>query len=80
VFVSTGGRHIHKAAFPGNPKVFAGILAGKILSFKANSKQIVFTEEIDGIFPAYNSCYAKAPLSPVLKADNNSIALLSDAM
>jgi hypothetical protein len=28
----------------------------------------------------YNSCYAKAPLSPVLKADSNSIALLSDAM
>jgi DNA-binding response OmpR family regulator len=27
-----------------------------------------------------NSCYAKAPLSPVLKADSNSIALLSDAM
>jgi hypothetical protein len=28
----------------------------------------------------YNSCYAKAPLSPVLKADSNSIALFSDAM
>jgi hypothetical protein len=27
-----------------------------------------------------NSCYAKAPLSPVLKADSNSIALFSDAM
>jgi hypothetical protein len=35
---------------------------------------------IEQQFGLFNSCYAKAPLSPVLKADNNSIALLSDAM
>jgi hypothetical protein len=28
----------------------------------------------------FNSCYARAPLSPMLKADRNSIAFLSEAM
>ncbi|MDR1469255.1 MAG: hypothetical protein LBT00_08170 [Spirochaetaceae bacterium] len=28
----------------------------------------------------YNSCYAKVPLSPMLKADSNSIPLFNDAM
>jgi hypothetical protein len=28
----------------------------------------------------YNSCYARSPLSPVLKADSNSIAFFSEAM
>jgi hypothetical protein len=55
VFVATDGRQLHKAAFPGNPKVFAGIPTGKIIGVKADSKQVIFTEEIDGSFPNYKA-------------------------
>jgi hypothetical protein len=52
-FVSTDGKRLHKVVFPGNPAMFAGIPAGKIIGFKADSKQIALTEEIDGDFPDY---------------------------
>jgi hypothetical protein len=47
-----------------------------------NNKGIDFYLLQEASFKLYgnNSCYAKAPLSPVLKADSNSIALFSDAM
>jgi hypothetical protein len=32
------------------------------------------------LFYLFNSCYARTLLSPMLKADNNSIALFNDAM
>jgi hypothetical protein len=53
VFVATDGRRLHKVVFPGDPAVFAGIPEGKNISVKADSKQVVFTEEIDADFPGY---------------------------
>jgi hypothetical protein len=34
---------------------------------------------LQALFCFKNSCYAKAPLSPMLKAESNSIARFSDA-
>jgi hypothetical protein len=53
VFVAMDGRHLHKIEFPGKPGALSGIPEGKNLVFKAGSKQITFTQEIDGIFPNY---------------------------
>jgi hypothetical protein len=53
VFVATDGWRLHKIEFNGKPEALAGIPAGKNLAFKAGSKQITFTGEIDGDFPPY---------------------------
>jgi hypothetical protein len=53
IFVATDGRHLHKVELIGSPAAFAGIPAGN-LAFKADSKQITFTVEIDAAFPNYN--------------------------
>jgi hypothetical protein len=51
--VATDGRHLHRVMLHGDPKLFAGLPEGKTLGFKADSKQVVFTEEIEGEFPDY---------------------------
>jgi hypothetical protein len=53
VFVSMDGRRLHKIEFQGESAALSGIPAGKNLAFKADSKQITFTQEIDGAFPNY---------------------------
>jgi hypothetical protein len=52
VFVATDGRRLHKIVFPGNPAILTDVPAGN-LAFKADSKQLTFTGEIDGMFPRY---------------------------
>jgi hypothetical protein len=53
VFVATDGKRLHKVEFRGKPGELSRIPEGKNLAFKAGSKEITFTEEIDGAFPNY---------------------------
>jgi hypothetical protein len=53
VFVATNGKHLHRIEFPGKPDALSGIPEGKNLAFKADSKQITFTQEIDEAFSNY---------------------------
>lgn len=55
VFVATDGKRLHKIRFSGNPEVFRRVPVGKNLSFRADSKQITLTAEIDGEFPVYKN-------------------------
>ena len=55
IFVSTDQRQMHIVKCNGNPPMFADVPIGKNLAFTADSKQFVFTQEIDGVFPNYKA-------------------------
>jgi hypothetical protein len=53
VFVATDGRRLHKISYPADQDYFQDVPVGKLLAFKADAKEFVFTMEMTGKFPDY---------------------------